>query len=301
MNEILGTDATVTYADDELVVRELGSAGRERLRARPTDLLRVWCAQAQVRRSPDEPPVPHHVALRLVFRSPDFLVDGRPSQRAPFDVELPLSALEATLALAKTVSEDVRETRRIRVERPALPAPPEDPDALRPDLMDAFTAMTNPSLTQYEVAAIHTYLEQDEVVLRCAATLGGGLLTVTTKRAFFNCIAEENSFGYEFPLDWIVDVRLEADAAGNPTTVLLDDGFSGLRFHGIDTGEAQALVDAVMPVIEADQRDGLLGADRPGAVELFAEWQLLVERRQLGMVDEEEMQRTGGGILGAMP
>ena len=297
--ELLGFDVVLTYAAGELVVRELGGDGRERVRARAADVLGVEIAVFAELPDGAGEPVPHHVGVRLSFCSGDLLVDGEPCRRLPLTLDLPLSVLDAAEELADAVRRDQRESRRIAAPRPG-PLAPTRHAALRDDLLAADGRTLQPGFLGDALAVVDGLLRPQEAVLELAPVPPTMALLVTTERVLLVAPGPQGA-AHELPLAGVDGFRTERDAYGQPSTVVVDDGVGGLRFHGLHPLDAPRLVAAGNAAVWADKVDGTLAPLTPSSADLFREWQLLVERHRLGMVPTEDYQRLGAAILASLP
>ncbi|NKY48886.1 hypothetical protein [Nocardia vermiculata] len=240
--------------------------------------------------------------LLLYFRAPDYRVGGVPTRRGPATVVLEPELLPQAAALVRAIEDELLEMRRIVRRRPNLTPPRPVPGRygpVRPDVARAAVRMGTPGVCGAEVAALHAYARADEYVLECAPCGyrgTSGLVVITTLRLLF----VGPGTGYEFPVAAIDRIDLAAPP-GAVATMRISDGDSELDFLSADSANLARVTDAVRLACEMEHVDGSIVMARPSSLDLFGEWQLLVERRDLGMVDPEQFKWEGAGILRAMP
>ncbi|MFG3703055.1 hypothetical protein ACGF5C_35135, partial [Micromonospora sp. NPDC047620] len=105
---------------------------------------------------------------------------------------------------------------------------------------------------------------------------------------------------YEFPVA-ALDRTDVAAPPGSVATLRISDGNTDLEFVSTEAEDLLRVDGAVRLACEIEHVDGSIVMARPSSLDLFGEWQLLVERRKLGMVDTEQFKWEGIGILRAMP
>lgn len=297
MIELTGPGMSISYADGVLRVRESGVDRRLRLEARADDLLEVITALVvEPNAEDDADPVPRHLLLRLLFRDADFAVDGRPSQRAPFDIELPLTVRDTAEALVDALRTAMRRARRVQASRPSGPGDPR-----RDDLREAIGRLNARVRTKAAVSATRAILLPTELVLAVVAPGDDHLVTLTTERIVYVVAHKIRSRVEVYPLSGVDQVRMEKDEVGRLDTLAVDAGPVTARFRQVHSYDGARLVSAAQSILTADKSDGALAPRYPNSAELFEEWELLLERHQLGMVSDAEFQARGAGILNALP
>jgi hypothetical protein len=242
------------------------------------------------------------VAGFVLFTSPDVLVEGRPAHWGGYEVIIDAAQSDAADLLTAAIYDDLIEARRVAVPGPDLTPPETVQTANGPYRADVAAAAGRMSYTResgHAITAMHAYARPDEYVLELAeVSYKGreGLLALTTVRFMFIAIGRAGGVAYEFPLAGVTGGRAVDDAAGNPVDIIVNDGFNGYRFTRGHHADVARMATAVQFAVSVDRAGGL-GPAAPSSAELFDAWQLLMERRALGMVDDEEFQRTGRGIL----
>jgi hypothetical protein len=159
--------------------------------------------------------------------------------------------------------------------------------------------MRTPEMCARELAALHAYARPDEYVLECAPCGhrgAPGLVVITTLRLLFVSAGAT----YEFPVA-ALDRTDVAAPPGSVATLRISDGNTDLGFVSTEAEDLLRVDGAVRLACEIEHVDGSIVMARPSSLDLFGEWQLLVERRKLGMVDTEQFKWEGIGILRAMP
>lgn len=237
------------------------------------------------------------IDIWIHFRSADFVVNGVRSERQPYRVTVNADQLDEAKALANAVNGDLLDVRRVGRQPSDLTVPLPVPGRRGPERADVTQAADRLHLRQRTaraIGAMHLYARPDEYVLELAFGVYGsaeGLLAITTVRLLF--ISSEKTL--EFPVAGLGG----AEATGGALKVA--DGFLGLHFTGGHYQDFERFAFAVTFAATRMATEGRAQAVSPSPVELFAEWQLLLERRGLRMVPDDEYHRQGSGILMAMP
>jgi hypothetical protein len=146
-----------------------------------------------------------------------------------------------------------------------------------------------------EIAALHAYVRPDEYVLEMvqAAYCGTpGLVVITSLRLLFIAVG----ITHELPVATLDRIEV-LPAPGGVATLRISDGLIELEFVGWQGADFERFATATRLVCEMMQVDGSIGPARPNSVDLFGEWQLLMERRQLGMIEDDPFARQAVGIL----
>jgi hypothetical protein len=89
--------------------------------------------------------------------------------------------------------------------------------------------------------------------------------------------------------------RPDVDAAAGRMRVA--DGGSGLELNARGRDDLDRVAAAVRHACQLQRAVGAIAPRSPSAADLFTEWQTLLERRQLGMVTDEEFERQAVGLL----
>jgi hypothetical protein len=288
--EVWGSTAAVRYADARLVVSPLSAADDNSLDAAVGDLLGVMLGLTD-----DGAGV-----LLFHLRSPEFPVGGEPNLRRPVSVPVGADGLEAAKALVTAIDADLLEVRRVRPhdpppEAPAPVASPEGPR--RPDVEAAAGRMRHSDRRSGGlIGRVHAVCQAEPgCVLEMAAAGfrgGTGLAVATTTRLLF----VSGSAAHELPLEALEWVQV-AWKPGLVWVLQVADGGPGLEFSARAREDFDRVAAAVRHACELQRAVGAIGPRSPSAADLFAEWQTLLERRQLGMVADEEFDRQAVGLL----
>ncbi|WP_227979900.1 hypothetical protein [Nocardia spumae] len=290
--EVWGRRAAIRYADGRLTTTPLGLDDDVALDIRVRDLRDACLAESDN----------GDLLVMLYFRTPDYVLAGVPTRRNPATVFLEPEVFTQAATLVRAICDDLLEMRRIVRQRPNL-TPPRPVQGqfgpIRPDVARAAERMGAPGLCARELAALHAYARPDEYVLECAA--GGhrgapGLVAVTTLRLLFVSAGAT----YEMPVAAIDRIDLAAPP-GSVATLGISDGGTDLEFVSTEPEHLLRVSQAARLACEIEHVDGSIVMARPSSLDLFGEWQLLVERRKLGMVEPDQFKWEGVGILRAMP
>jgi hypothetical protein len=132
---------------------------------------------------------------------------------------------------------------------------------------------------------------------------GRGLLAVTTGRMLFLPFGADSRRAYEIPVPALISAQLTDDTAADSGAYGVDvsDGNLTLHFTSTDRADTDRVIGALTFAIQRESADGAVAAPDPGVAQLYSEWELLVERHSLGMVDDAQFQRYGRGILRSLP
>ncbi|MFC6011143.1 hypothetical protein [Nocardia lasii] len=240
------------------------------------------------------------MALLLFFRSAQFVVNGEPTHRHPVPVYLEPDLREQAQALIRAVERDLISLRRVFPPRPNLIPPqlipgPNGPQ--RPDVTAAAHRMRQPSNCPREIDILHECARPDEYVLELAQAghLGApGLVAITTLRLLFVSAWAV----YEFPVAVLTGAVVTMEKVA---TLRISGAGTDLDFLDWEPGDFTRLTEAVRVACEIEHVDGAITQSLPSSTDLFEEWQLLVERRKLGMVEDDPFRRQAVGIMLTMP
>ncbi|MGW4246547.1 hypothetical protein [Nocardia sp. NPDC004722] len=294
MLEVWGRRTVIRFGDGRLVTQPLQADDETALEV-PISVLR----RTRVATTDDG-----RIAVLLYFHSPEFVVNGVATQHHPVPVFLEPELREQAAELVRAVERELLDARRVQPPRPDLTPPPLESSPhgpMRRDVTEAARRMRFTGHVTHRITALQTLARPDEFVLELAqATYAGipGLLAATTLRLLF--LGTEAI--HELPIA-VVD-RAEVTPPSAPGTV------ATLRIHAFpathdfidwEAADFARLAEGLRLACEIEQLDGSIGPVRPSAVELFAQWQLLTERRKLGMVEDEAFQRQALGIMLALP
>ncbi|WP_051024992.1 hypothetical protein [Nocardia aobensis] len=292
MLEVWGRRTAVRYADGRITTTPLGVDDDVAMDVRVCDLRDACLAEAD---SGD-------LLILLYFRAPDYVIKNVATRRNPATIFLESEVFTQAATLVRAIGDDLLEMRRIVRQRPNLAPPrpvPGQYGPIRPDVSRAAERMRTPELCARELAALHAYARPDEYVLECAPCGhrgAPGLVVITTLRLLFVSAGAT----YEFPVA-ALDRTDVAGPPGSVATLRISDGNTDLEFVSTEAEDLLRVDGAVRLACEIEHVDGSIVMARPSSLDLFGEWQLLVERRKLGMVDTEQFKWEGVGILRAMP
>jgi hypothetical protein len=220
------------------------------------------------------------------------------TQHHPVPVFLEPTLRDQARTLVRAVAADLLEQRRIVRPRPNLTAPrpvPGRTGPVRPDAARAADRMQHAGNMIREITALHAYARPDEYVLEMAqATYSGtpGLVVITSLRLLFIAVGST----HELPVATLdrVEVLL---VPGVVATLRISDSLIELEFAGRHGADFERFARATRLICEMTHVDGSIAPARPNSVDLFGEWQLLMERRQLGMIEDDPFARQAVGIL----
>ncbi|MFJ4657932.1 hypothetical protein ACIP5Y_42255 [Nocardia sp. NPDC088792] len=240
------------------------------------------------------------IAVLLFFRSPEFVVDGVATQHHPVPVFLEPELKGQARELVEAVQRELLEGRRVVATRPDFTPPalvPSPHGPMRQDVTWAAQRMRFTGHTVRQINALQTLARPDEYVLELAqATYSGvpGLVAITTLRFLF--IGAETV--YEVPVAALDRAEVvNPPAPGTSATLKVHAYPEVLEFIDWVPVDFARLATALRLACEIQHVDGSIAPARPASTDLFAEWQLLVERRRLGMVEDEPFQRQAVGIM----
>jgi hypothetical protein len=288
--ELWGPTAAVRYADGRLVVSPLRAEDDNKVDAALADLHTVMLGLS------DE----GDGLLLLHLRSPEFLVGGAPNLRCPASVQVGTDGLEAAKTLVRTVNNDLLELRRVRPAEGPPVAPDPVPSAQgprRPDVEAAAGRLRHSTRRSGGlISNVHAVCQAEPgCVLEIAgAGLRGvtGMVVATTTRLLF--VTERAA--QELPLEALEWVQVTW-RPGAPWVLQIADGGPGLEFTAQRRDDVDRVAAALRYSCELQRAVGAIGPPSPSAADLFTEWQTLLERRQLGMVPDEQFERQAFGLL----
>ncbi|MFG1797055.1 hypothetical protein [Nocardia sp. NPDC049149] len=274
-----------------------------------TDLLKV-----RLNRRADDA-----VVIEIYLRYPTPVLTGVPADRTPLPVLIAEHDVPAATEIVDRINGQILATQRIDVAAPDLnpPAPTWGKSGpTRADVDRAVRRMAPNREAKTAIAALHRYVTPDEYVLETAIAAahppvasGQGLLAATTGRLLFISLGTSDRFAHELPVSAVLWARNTEgspvvpgdDAVRGEANMDVHDGNVTFRFTGADRADTERVTCAVNFAVRRDSADGAAGPADPGVAQLYSEWELLVERHSLGMVDDAQFQRYGRGILRSLP
>ncbi|WP_332839085.1 hypothetical protein [Nocardia bovistercoris] len=274
-----------------------------------TDLLKVRLS----RRADDA------VVIEIYLRYPTPVLTGVPADRTPLPVLIAEHDVPAAAEIVERINSQILAGQRIDVTAPDLnpPAPTwAESGPTRADVERAAQRMSQRRDTGGAVTALNRYVTAEEYVLETAVAIahspvggGLGLLAATTERLLFISLDPDDPFAHELPIPAVLWARTTEGAPSAPGEVGargqsgmdVHDGNITLHFSGAERADIDRVTCAVNFAVRRDSADGAAGPADPGVAQLYSEWELLVERHSLGMVDDAQFQRYGRGILRSLP
>ncbi|WP_405488213.1 hypothetical protein [Nocardia sp. NBC_00511] len=252
------------------------------------------------------------VVIEIYLRYPTPVLTGVPADRTPLPVLIAEHDVPAATVIVERINNQILATQRLDVAAPDLTAPAPSwgrGGPARADVDRAVRRMAPKRDAKPAVSALQRYVTPEEYVLETAlvtaqppAPKGVGLLAVTTTRLIFVSLGSGKRFAHELPIAALLWARTtdESDAAGE-YGVEVNDGNLTWNFAGSDRADTDRVTGALNFAIQREVADGAAGPADPGVSKLYSEWELLVERHSLGMVDDAQFQRYGRGILRSLP
>ncbi|MGX1810882.1 hypothetical protein ACWIGI_34620 [Nocardia sp. NPDC055321] len=238
--------------------------------------------------------------LLLLFpRSPHFGVNGIALQRHPIPIALEPELGTQIQGLVAAIENDLRALRR--VSRPRRDLTPPHPVAspagsLRPDVHAAADRMHDTGSVLDEIAIVHASARPDEYVLDMAAAIHSHdsvqcVVVVSTVRL----MAVSTSKIRAIPVGLLDRSEVTGDAAAAVLGVRVQDHV--LQFHDMQRRDARRVALGLEVARDIARFDGSIEMACPSSAQLFGEWQLLTERRRLGMVPDDRFQHEAVGIM----
>ncbi|GAD81597.1 hypothetical protein FEK33_09250 [Nocardia asteroides NBRC 15531] len=290
--EVWGTRVAVRYGDGRLVTTPLRADDEAALDIGVAELARIALATTD-----DD-----QLAMLLFFRTAQVGADGTPTDRHPVPVFLDLGVRAQAQVLVRAVERDLIGLRRVFPPRPNLAPPPPIPGPngpRRPDVSAAAARMRHAGNCLREIDILHTCARRDEYVLELAQAGhegAPGLVAITTLRLLFVSAWAV----YEFPVAVLTGAEVRA-VPGQVVTLRVAGAGVELDFLDWEPEDFTRVAGALRLACEIEHVDGSIAPTLPSSADLFGEWQLLVERRKLGMVSDDPFRRQAVGIMLAMP
>lgn len=308
--ELRTPTAIVRHGRGRLIVLRPGTDGERVLDVPISDLLKV-----RLNRRADDA-----VVIEIYLRYPTPVLTGVPADRTPLPVLIAEHDVPAATEIVDRINDQILATQRIDVAAPDLnpPAPTWGKSGpIRADVERAVRRMAPRREAKSAIAALHRYVTPDEYVLETAIAVAHppagssqGLLAATTGRLLFISLGTGPRYAHELPIPAVLWARTtegtpaapgEIGAVRGEPGIDINDGNMTLHFTGTDRADTERVTCAVNFAVRRDSADGAAGPADPGVSQLYAEWELLVERHSLGMVDDAQFQRYGRGILRSLP
>ncbi|MFI1914492.1 hypothetical protein [Nocardia sp. NPDC020380] len=286
-----------------MTVLRPGTDGERVLDVPVSDLLKV-----RLNRRADDA-----VVIEIYLRYPTPVLTGVPADRTPLPVLIAEHDVPAATVIVERINNQILATQRLEVGAPDLTPPTPSwgrTGPTRADVDRAVRRMSPKRDAKAAVAALHRFATVDEYVLETAlvtaqppAPKAPGLLAITTNRLIFISTGTSKKFAHELPIAALLWARTADESAAAPGEfgVELNDGNLTWYFSGTDRADTERVTGALNFAIQRETADGSAGPADPGVSKLYGEWELLVERHSLGMVDDAQFQRYGRGILRSLP
>ncbi|WP_336087540.1 hypothetical protein [Nocardia sp. SSK8] len=303
--ELRTPTAILRHGRGRLTVLRPGSDGERVLDVPIADLLKV-----RLNRRADDA-----VVIEIYLRYPTPVLTGVPADRTPLPVLIAEHDVPAALGIVDRINDQIMATQRIDVAAPDLTPPAPEwgkSGPTRADVERAVRRMAPRKEARSAVTALNRYVTPDEYVLETAIAVaappagsGTGLLAATTTRLLFIAVGGGERYAHELAVPAILGARTveartapgEIDTRHGGSGMDVNDGNRTLHFAGVDRADTERVTCAVNFAVRRQAADGAAGPADPGVSQLYAEWELLVERHSLGMVDDTQFQRYGRGIL----
>lgn len=236
------------------------------------------------------------------FVSPDASVEGRVLHHNPYVVDVDTDNSAELSDFTGRLFDAVFERRRIPIA-PHTPTVRISTD-VRLDLQAHLAKAPLPDVdgerrARYARMVDH-YLRADESVLGVGHTFRDntfGLVVLTSRRMLL--VQPENDYVGDFLLQSLTRCYVEDDADGG-TRLVADNGYVTSTFATHDRPHAEFLVEQATAAIASMVQGGSVRARQPSSVELFDAFELLVERRKLGMVDDDDFAWQLQGLFTAL-
>ncbi len=306
--ELRTPTAILRHGAGRLQVLRPGAEGERVLDVPVSDLLKV-----RLNRRVDDA-----VVIEIYLRYPSPVLTGVPADRTPLPVLIAEHDMPTAIVIVERINNQILETQRIDMSVPDLtpPAPAWGKSGpTRADVDRAVRRMAPRRETKPAIGALHQMVGPDEFALETAfaaatppAGRGRGLLVVTTERLLFLSVGSADRYAYEVPVAALLSARQvdhrAAEDGGDPSAefgMAVHDGNQTMYFTGVDRADTDRVIGALNFAIQREAADGAVAPPDPGVAQLYSEWELLVERHSLGMVDDAQFQRYGRGILRSLP
>ncbi|MBO0852134.1 MAG: hypothetical protein J2P18_00010 [Nocardia sp.] len=301
--ELRTPTAILRHGSGRVQVLRPGTDGERVLDVPVSDLLKV-----KLNRRGDDA-----VVIEIYSRYPSPVLTGVPADRTPLPVLIAEHDVPAATVIVERINAQILATQRIDMSAPDLtpPAPVWGKTGpTRADVDRAVRRMAPRRETRSATAILHTLVTSEEFMLETAlveavppAGHGRGLLAVTTDRVLLLSVGTTPCYAREIPVAALIKAesgqREGVDSGAR--TLTITDGNMELRFTGADLADTDRIVGAVNFAVQRQAADGAVAPPDPGVEQLYADWELLVERHSLGMVDDAQFQRYGRGILRSLP
>lgn len=307
--ELRTPTAILRHGDGQLTVLRPGTDTERVLDVPVSDVLKV-----RLNRRADDA-----VVIEIYLRYPTALLTGVPADRTPLPVLIAEHDVAAAVMIVERLNSQIMEMQRIDMSLPDLtaPAPEWGPSGpRRPDVERAVGRMAARRDLDTAVNTLHQLATADEYTLEVAVVAadehtvpqspGPGLMAVTTGRMLWLPLNPASEHTYELPIALLMSAQPtdEPNNGSQPSDEAgldVSDGNLTVHFTGTDRADTDRVIGALNFAIQRESADGAVAGPDPGVTQLYSEWELLVERHSLGMVDDSQFQRYGRGILRSLP
>ncbi|MBU3060616.1 hypothetical protein KO481_03660 [Nocardia sp. NEAU-G5] len=306
--ELRTPTAILRHGGGRVQVLRPGADGERVLDVPVSDLLKV-----RLNRRADDA-----VVIEIYLRYPSPVLTGVPADRTPLPVLIAEHDMPTAIVIVERINTQILATQRIDMSVPDLtpPAPAWGKSGpTRADVDRAVRRMAPRRETRAAIGALHRMIGPEEFALETALATaqppvgrGRGLLAVTTERLLFLSIGPGARQAFEVPVAALLSARSSGEESPQPEGdepgaygISVFDGSQSMGFTGADRADTDRVIGALNFAIQREAADGAVAPPDPGVAQLYSEWELLVERHSLGMVDDSQFQRYGRGILRSLP
>lgn len=308
--ELRTPTAILRHGGGRLQVLRPGADGERVLDVPVSDLLKV-----RLNRRADDA-----VVIEIYLRYPTPVLTGVPADRTPLPVLIAEHDMPTATVIVERINAQILTTQRVDMSVPDLtpPAPAWGKSGpTRADVDRAVRRMAPRRETRSAIGALHRMVGPEEFALETALATarppvgrGRGLLAVTTERLLFLSVGTGSRYAYEVPVAALLSARPSEEEPDEPDPgvqapdeygIDIFDGNRTVSFTGADRADTERVIGALNFAIQREAADGAVAPPDPGVAQLYSEWELLVERHSLGMVDDSQFQRYGRGILRSLP
>lgn len=238
------------------------------------------------------------------FVSPDVAVEGTTLHHNPYVVDVDIDNGRELSEFTNVLFDAVFERRRIPA--PVHTAPVRTLSGARLDLqahlgkMPTLDVDVDVELLGRAALMADHHLRDDEVVLGAVPSIDGdtlGLLVLTSKRALD--VYPHTGAAGDLLFQSLTGISV-VDTPERGMRLQFDNGYASSSWAMRDRTHAEFLAEQGMTAIEAIVMGGSVRPRQPSSVEMFDAFELLVERRKLGMVADDEFAWQVQGLFTAL-
>lgn len=236
------------------------------------------------------------------FVSPDVSVEGVTLHHNPYVLDVDTHDAQQMSEFTTALFDVVFERRR--VPAPARTSALRTMSGVRLDLQAHMAKAPLPDVGVEQQAGyarmVDHYLRDAESVLGVGHTDREdtfGLVVLTSRRMLL--VQPENDYVGDFLLQGLTRFYVE-DHPQAGMRLVVDNSYVTSTFPMRDRPHAEFLAEQGMAAIDAMVQGGSVRAPQPSSVELFDAFELLVERRKLGMVGDDDFAWQLQGLFTAL-